>query len=106
MAALLTLADAKMHLRVTHAFEDAYLTQLCDAASDAVLGYLKRPTPEVDWTASTVPPRVKAALLLLLDDLYANRGADGTTTAPRPADGYLPPRVTALLHRDRDPALA
>lgn len=111
MTSLVTLVDAKAHLRVTHDLEDALIADKAVQATDACLDYLKLLLIPPDWTTETVPPRVKAAILLQLEDLYANRGADGTGPTPtagadRQADGYLSPRVTALLYRLRDPALA
>lgn len=52
------------------------------------------------WTEATVPPRVQAAVLLVLTHLFWKRGDDPET------DENLWNAVQRLLARDRDPALA
>lgn len=113
MVALLTLDVGKLHLRVDHNDDDADITLKIEQASEIVLSYIKRrgprpdeATPEPpDWTDETVPPFVQAAVMIMLSKLYDDRKA-GTEDNPNIAMGYLPPAVTALLHRERDPALA
>jgi len=91
---LITLAEAKTHLRVLGDELDADITLKGIAASDIVLDYLKRPADE--WTAETAPFKVKAATLLVLGGLFENReGGEPINDA-----------VRSLLHRLRDPALA
>lgn len=106
---LVSLADGKAHLRVTHDWEDALIDDQLAAATDIVLDYVQT-QPDPPWTAATVPPRVKAAILLVLEDLYVHRGADDApqlqAAGDRVADGYLSPRVTRLLLRLRKFALA
>lgn len=71
MAALLTLAEAKLHCRIDHSDEDALITALIATATAATGDYLNAATA-LDDTASAP---VKAAALLLVADLYENREA-------------------------------
>lgn len=103
MSIVVTLQDAKDHLRITTPAGDpgdADLQQKTDAAEAIIQDYLKvdalDPTDQV----------VKAAILLELGELYRFRGDDIETLPRAPADGYLTPAITSLLHRKRDPALA
>ncbi len=95
---LVTLAEAKEHLRVLHDDEDTLIEAQADAATDIVLDYIERPGP-IDgpaWTQGTVPPLVRAAILLVLGSLYADReGGEPISMA-----------VASILRRYRDPALA
>lgn len=99
---LVSLNRACAHLRVPPGEDDAAINDLIDAASDIVMDYLKKPVPEqwnieTDSTPSTVPGPVRAAVLLVLGHLYADRegGADP-----------ISPAVVSLLMRHRDPAVA
>lgn len=69
---LLTLAEAKLHIRVDHDAEDALIASLIGAATAAVADYLSMDAEDIDGNA---PAPVKAAALLLVADLYANREA-------------------------------
>lgn len=66
-----TLQDAKDHLRVIGSEEDAYITQLIDAAEGHVADYLgeQLPTP--------MPAPIRAAVLLLVGDLFEHRERQG-----------------------------
>lgn len=83
---LVTLEEAKAHLRVTHAFEDADITLKLRAAEEMAVVYLDRavyPSKELmdaAIAAGTAGPEpmvctfmVRAGILLILGDLYANR---------------------------------
>lgn len=119
---LITLAQARAHVRVDHTVEDSQIEEFIEAASAAVVNYLKSGAdtflntlglPEEIWSADSppvvadyiVPAEVKAAVKILVGYFFRNR--DGNDPA---ADGwqqgYLPPPVTALLYPLRDPALA
>jgi hypothetical protein len=112
MAGLITLEVGKAHLRVDHTDDDADITRKIDQASAFVLTYIKKTIgtvdPEdpsiVDWTDETVPPDVAAAVEMMLESFYDDRSAGDVVNEI--ALGYPPPRVAALLHRWRDPALA
>jgi hypothetical protein len=94
MAALVTLAEAKAHLRVLANDQDTDITMKALAASDIVIDYIKRPAH--GWTDTTAPALVKAAILLVLGALFEDReGGDPISDA-----------VKSLLHRYRDPAYA
>lgn len=109
-ATLLTLAEAKAELRITHTFEDAVIQRKLDEAEDAILDYLKVPSaqaPAPPWTAATVPPVVRSAIALTLVEMMLRRGdGDPQTTGTTVASGWPSNRVRGLLERWRDPALA
>lgn len=75
-------------------------------ATDAVLDYIKSTVDrlEAPWTEETVPPRVRSAILIVLADLWENRGDAEVELAQ--ADGNLPKAATSLLYRLRDPVIA
>lgn len=109
---LITLDDALAQLRLPSVVGDEDdIVEKMSQATAIVIDYIKRPAH--GWDATTVPDGVKAAILTQLTELYRYRGDDfddASATvigvARPPADGYLSPRVTRLLHRYRDPALA
>ena len=79
---LVTLEQAKAHLRVVESGEDADITLKLEAAELAALNYLNRPVfatqGEVDSADAESQPllvnaAIKAAILLTLGDLYASR---------------------------------
>lgn len=71
----ITLDEAKLHLRVDSTEEDTYISGLIDAATAAAADYLG-----VDLSTD-LPTPVRAAILLQVGDLYANREAQGQGTA-------------------------
>lgn len=76
---VVTLQDAKDHLDVTHAFRDTFIQSKIDDATAIVLGWLNCNVPvdpDPPWTTATVPRAVRAAVLLVLADQFANRGTD------------------------------
>ncbi len=68
MAALLTLADVKLHCRIDTNDEDSLLGALIATATTAVADYMN--VTSVDDTA---PAPVKSAALLLVGSLYEQR---------------------------------
>lgn len=62
-----TVQEAKDHLRVIEDEEDAYIGGLVLAAEGHVAGYLGESLP------NPMPAPVRAAVLLLVGDLYENR---------------------------------
>lgn len=67
---MIDLEQAKLHLRVDHDEEDAYINGLIDAATAAARDYLNFPTGDLSKP-------VEAAILLQVGDLYANRERQG-----------------------------
>lgn len=102
-----------------HDEDDAHITLLVNAASAAVIDYLKSgadafldSSGEVQIGSSNgepigVPFNVQAATLIMTAEMYKNREAeqDGEID-PQWGYGYLPRPVVALLYPLRDPALA
>ena len=78
---LIALVDIKRHLRLDPDPQydvDQELTALLDAAVDHVSQFLGRPVPWEDHTVTSsevmvFPPSVRAAILLVIGDLYENR---------------------------------
>lgn len=62
-----TLDEAKMHMRVDHPDEDSYIEGLVMAAEAHISMYLGDASPD------PMPAPIKAAVLLLVGDLYENR---------------------------------
>jgi hypothetical protein len=114
-AQLITLAEAKAHLRLTTPEgdpTDADLVQKLAAAEAAVLSYVRTTlhwrTVSADWISpATVPLDVHHAILLQLGELDRFRGDDLEAERPaRDASAELSPAITSLLRRWRDPVVA
>ncbi|CAN5339849.1 hypothetical protein BH09PSE2_BH09PSE2_03430 [soil metagenome] len=68
-----SVADAKAHLRVTHAMEDALIARLISAAIERIEADLGAPiTPSV----GEAPEGLRQAVLALVADAYAAREAE------------------------------
>lgn len=91
---LISLADAKHHLKVTTATGDVDIQAKVDQAIDIVVGYLKSQA-DAGWNDGSVevPGRVRAAVFIALEGLHEHRAIDWTT-------------IERLLVGLRDPALA
>ena len=100
--ALVSLEDAKGHLKIGHEYEDSDILAKLDQAEAIVLDYLE---VESDlWDASTVPQDVVAGILRMFTRLYAFRGDDPDDGKQ---DGYnLPPDVRQCLWRRRPISIA
>lgn len=114
---LVTLQEVKGHLRLTTADGspgEADLTLKTEGAEAAVLRWVRKSgfgsTNAEAWTdATSTPADVKAAVLLMLTDLWRFRGDDvgaAIYSAPRNPGEDLPPVVIGLLRRYTDPVLA
>lgn len=112
---LITLQQARDHLRSDTTADDADLTLKIKAASELVMEYLK-PEGCATFTDSAgdlfldsagdaigVPWRVQAGTCLMVGYLYKDRDED---TDKQWEMGYLPKPVTAVLYGKRKPTLA
>lgn len=87
--ALVTLAEAKKQCRVTHDLEDDHITLYMNAAGDWIANYLN--TTNFPETYA-----IKAAALLIIEDLFKNRAATSE------AQLYANPAVDRLLYPYRE----
>lgn len=67
---MITLSEAKTHIRVTGTDDDTEITGMIAAAQAHVENYLGK-----TYTAGAEPAPVKAACALLIGDLFENREA-------------------------------
>ncbi len=90
---LISLSEAKTHLRIEHDEEDEYLTGLIRQAQAAAEDYCRVTFPDED-----PPEPVRLALLLFVGFYYENRDIPDMTT-------YKAMRMAfdALLYPYRDP---
>lgn len=95
MPALVTVEEVKARLRIDFPDEDDPVTSMAEEATDIVIGYIEK--PDHGWTSDTAPPRIKAAIFLVIAQLYENRSGEVE---------ILTDAVKGVLRRDRDPALA
>ena len=98
-AVLVTLAQAKAHLHITATTDDEDIQFKLDQAEAIIRNYLKT-QDDPAWTAATVPPPIKSAILLMLARLYEQRGDNEQN------DEALWAAVDRMLARYRDPAIA
>lgn len=108
MTMLVSMDEARNHLRIDSIDEDPDLILKIHAASGAVLGYLKSAADKYkgedgEFDADRIPFEVKASVLLMLGYLSKDRDNDDGREYEQ---GFLPRPVTALLYPLRDPALA
>lgn len=71
---MITVEQAKLHLRVDGDDEDLAIQAMVDASTVAAANYLNMTVPEL---LVDLPAPVEAAILLQVGDLYANREAQG-----------------------------
>ena len=102
MASLVSLDRVKAALRVDSSDDDAMLTLYIEAASAAVISYLKDAAVTLIDSASDVPPQIVVATIMLVGHFY--RDPDGDTEKEFDV-GCLPRPVTSMLYALRDPAL-
>ena len=122
MTMLVTLDEAKLHLRVDHDAEDEDITIKIEAASAAVLAYIEDSQylfldtggdeldlydTSTDQAAHRARHLCRQATLLMVGEFYRNREPAATDVVPeRFGYGYLPRAVVALLTPLRTPTLA
>lgn len=113
MVMLVSLDQAKQHLRVDTSDDDGDIALKIHAASGAVLNYIKSgPDNFLDSSGEVIvdssdnpigiPFEVQAATLLLVGYFYKDRDGDPDKAYEM---GYLPKPVTALLYPFRDPVI-
>jgi hypothetical protein len=76
-----------------------------EQATDIVLDYLKLDPEYVEWTAETVPGRVSAAIIMVVDCLLDDT-PEKLDRLGGLSGGDIHNPIVALLYRLRDPALA
>lgn len=76
-----SLCEAKKHLLLDDSFndDDEYILTLIDVAEDAVAANINTKLDSIT-VGGEIPPAVKAAILLLVGNLYANREPVSYTT--------------------------
>ncbi len=110
MADLVTLQEAKDHLRIKTEDEDPDVYLKLQAAEAIVLSHLTQrddgsfDTEKASWTEADVPLAVKHAILIQLGELFVYRGDD--TSVERTMNGRLSPVVESLLMAYKDPGMA
>lgn len=105
--ALVTVDQVNLALRLDLAAGDERIPDIelkISQAEDAVLDYLKKPDADWDVDDDTVPPRVNAAVLLVIQSLLDEANTGGLLPGLGSGDPKNP--VVALLYRLRDPAIA
>lgn len=113
---LVTLQEASEHLRRDTDADDADLELKIRAASGAVARYIGSSSPyELDGNGDPVLEdgspvvlfEVRAAVLLLVGELYKNREGEQEGEIPSQwGYGYLPRSVVSLLYPLRHPSMA
>jgi hypothetical protein len=104
MAALVSLEQAKAHLRVDDNSSDNDIEMKVEQASALILercnstAYWRAIT--TTWTQDTVPLSVQAAILVLLSHLHENRGDD------MKADDVAWTAIERLIPMNKDPVIA
>lgn len=122
MTQLVTLDEAKAHLRVDHDEDDADIEIKIEAASAAILNYigdaqylfldtggdeLDLEDTSTDQAAHRARHLCRQATLLMVGEFYRNREPAATDVVPeRFGYGYLPRAVVALLTSLRTPTIA
>lgn len=98
---LVSMDEARAHLRVDHTDEDADIALKLDAAEAEVLEYIQRPSPwlDADGVEVPAPAPIKMAVLMVLGDLFANReeGIVGATHTLNPTARRLLARYRQYL---------
>lgn len=122
MTMLVTLDEAKLHLRVDNDAEDDDITLKIEAASAAVLAYVEDSQylfldtggdeldlfdTSTDQAAHRAKHLCRQATLMMLGEFYRSREPAATDVMPdRFGYGYLPRAVVALLTPLRTPTIA
>lgn len=89
--AIVTLTEAKLHLKVDQTSEDALIGLHIAAAEEMIEKYINCTIPNKNLPTPNPPASIKAAALLIISDLYENR--DGATEIELKEN----PAITRLL---------
>lgn len=103
--ALVTLEQVNLALRLDLVDNDERIPDInlkIRQAEDAVIDFIKK--PDHGWTEETVPGRVSAAILLVIQSLLDEANTGGLLPGLGTGDPKNP--VVALLYRLRSPAIA
>lgn len=104
--ALVTKEQVKAALRIDGTDADADIELKIAQAEDIVLDFIQ-PKPSPAWTGETVPPRVTAAIILVVGYLYDDSPEAQEALAGLSGAGPVKPSAAvSLLWRLRDPTLA
>lgn len=106
---LVTLEQAKKHLRLSGSHEDDDVRAKLRQAHGIIADYLSSTDTdwiaEVDaWTDETLPEDVRGAILLQFGELYRFRGDE--VDQPKREPGCLSDTIRALLARKRQPVIS
>jgi hypothetical protein len=96
--ALVTLVQAKEHLRITSDDADNDIMLKLTQAEAIILEYLDT-RADAAWVPATTPGSVSASILLALTDLHEHRGDE-----PLSEETWI--AITRLLARKRNAAIA
>jgi len=100
---LLTMEEARRHLRITGTAYDADIQDKLDAAQEGVLAIVGTGGDET-WTPATAPKEIVNAIRLLLAHYYTNRGDD--LAASNRADAVIWKELDNVLSKYRDVGIA
>ena len=103
MATVVTLAEAKVQLRILDTWHDLEVQAAVDDADAIIRGYLKDRNDDA-WTDTTAPREVKRSVLLMTAHLYEHRGDEFGPDQDN--DDRVWNAIANLLRRLRDPAVA
>ena len=67
------IQDIKKHLNIDFADDDAYISELIDAAASVISTHLNRPLSEFVDSDGKLSPEIRHAVRLLVGNRYANR---------------------------------
>ena len=94
---MLTLTEAKLHLRVDHDDEDPLISGLIATATAACADYLNMLPSEL---VVAVPAPIKSAALLLIGTLYEQRESVGERLQKDQGLDGAPGVISSAMHRD------
>jgi hypothetical protein len=93
MADVITVAQAKGHLRVTQSSEDSTIQIYVSAATAYIRNRLNSRIPGEDQATPNIPQDIKAAALILVGEMYEKRSIiiESRTTISPMVDNLLSP---------------